>query len=83
MFLTFLLDQTDDMALNERELYYEQQIKEYQANINQATLETEKIREELRQIQEENHSKEIKSNALINELKQNYEQIQTELNDRG
>jgi predicted RNase H-like nuclease (RuvC/YqgF family) len=71
------------MTLNEREIYYGQQIKEYQDYINQATHETEKIRAELHQIHEENDLKEKKTNALINELKQNYEKLQIELNDRG
>ncbi len=74
------------MALNERETYYEQQIKEYQDNLNQLTCETEKVRVELKQMQEENDLKEKKTNALVNELKQNYEKVQNELmdlNDRG
>jgi len=69
--------------LNEREIYYEQQIKEYQNNINQATRETEQIRAELKQIHEENNLKEQKTNELINELKQNYEKVQIELNNQG
>jgi predicted nucleic acid-binding Zn-ribbon protein len=74
------------MALNERETYYEQQIKEYQDNLNQVTRETEKVRVELKHIQEENDLKEKKTNDLVNELKQNYEKVQNELinlNDRG
>ncbi len=69
--------------MNEREIYYEQQIKEYQDNINQATRETEQIRAELKQIHEENNLKEQKTNELINELKQNYEKVQIELNNQG
>ncbi|CAF3571315.1 unnamed protein product [Adineta steineri] len=75
-------DRTANMALSERETYFEQQIKEYQHNIHQATRETENIRTELRHIQEENDLKESKANVLINELKSNYEKIQMELNDR-
>jgi uncharacterized coiled-coil DUF342 family protein len=74
------------MTLNERETYYEQQIKEYQTNINQAIRETEKVRNEFKQIHEKNDLKEKQSQALINELKQNYEKIQSELaelNNRG
>ncbi len=74
------------MALNERETYYEQQIKEYQDNLNQLTRETENVRVELKHIQEENDLKEKKTNDLVNELKQNYEKVQNELmdlNDRG
>jgi uncharacterized coiled-coil DUF342 family protein len=74
------------MTLNERETYYEQQIKEYQTNINQAIRETEKVRNEFKEIHEKNDLKEKQSQALINELKQNYEKIQSELaelNNRG
>lgn len=71
------------MTMNERETHYEQQIKEYQNNINQTTRETEKIRAELQQILEENNLKEKQTNALINELKQNYEKLQLEINDQG
>ncbi|CAF3626009.1 unnamed protein product [Adineta steineri] len=75
-------DRTANMALSERETYFEQQIKEYQHNIHQGTRETENIRAELKHIQEENDLKESKANLLINELKSNYEKIQMELNDR-
>ncbi|CAF4009752.1 unnamed protein product, partial [Rotaria sordida] len=78
-------DSTSNMVLSERETYYQKQIEEYQTNIYQATRETEKIRTELKQIHEENELKEIKTNALINDLKENYEKIQNELmelNDR-
>ncbi|CAF1202420.1 unnamed protein product [Adineta steineri] len=75
-------DRTANMALSERETYFEQQIKEYQHNIHQATRETENIRTELKHIQEESDLKESKANLLINELKSNYEKIQMELNDR-
>ncbi|CAF1050769.1 unnamed protein product [Adineta steineri] len=75
-------DRTANMALSERETYFEQQIKEYQHNIHQATRETENIRAELKHIQKENDLKESQTNVLINELKSNYEKIQMELNDR-
>ncbi|CAF4743492.1 unnamed protein product [Rotaria sp. Silwood1] len=66
-------DQAANSTLTERESQYEQQIKEYQANITQAIDETEKIRSELKRIQEENISKEQQTNDLINTLKQDYE----------
>ncbi|CAF1284245.1 unnamed protein product [Rotaria sordida] len=82
-------DQSANSTLTERESHYEQQIKEYQSNIAQAINETEKIRTELKQIQEENISKEKQTNDLINTLKQDYEKqcekLQndlTELNNR-
>ncbi|CAF4503816.1 unnamed protein product, partial [Rotaria sp. Silwood2] len=61
------------MALSERETYYQQQIKEYQANIDRATQEAQKIRAELKQLQEENGLKEKNTKSLIDELKENYE----------
>jgi hypothetical protein len=65
------------------ELQYQQQIKEYQSNINHAIEETEKLRKELKQFQEENLLKEKQTNELINSLKQDNEKIQTELKHRG
>ena len=78
-----LLDRTANLALSERESEYEQQIKEYQSNLNQAVEDTAKLRNELKQIQDENHSKEKELNDLINTLKQDHEKLQTELNQRG
>ncbi|CAF3799451.1 unnamed protein product [Rotaria sp. Silwood1] len=66
-------DQAANSTLTERESHYEQQIKEYQSNIAQAVHETEKVRTELKQLQEENISKEKQTNDLINTLKQDYE----------
>ena len=67
-------------ASNDRERFYEEQIKEYQANIHQATRESEMIRTELKQIQEENALQGKKTSQLIEELKENYEKVQLELN---
>ncbi len=69
--------------MNERESQYEQQIKEHQSNIDQSHHEIEKLRTELKQIQEGYNSKEKQTNDLITSLKQDYEKLQTELNDRG
>ncbi|CAF2768032.1 unnamed protein product [Rotaria sp. Silwood2] len=69
------------MALSERETYYQQQIKEYQANIDRATQEAQKIRAELKQLQEENGLKEKNTKSLIDELKENYEKVQDELKE--
>jgi phage shock protein A len=73
------LDRTANLALSERESQYEQQIKEYQSNVNQASNETDKIRTELKQLYEENISKEQQTNHLINTLKQDCEKLQIEL----
>ena len=70
------IERTANSAVSERESQYEQQLKEYQSNINQAIRETDKVRAELKQIQDENSSKEKQTNDLINSLKQ-------ELTDRG
>ncbi|CAF4825203.1 unnamed protein product, partial [Rotaria sp. Silwood1] len=72
-------DSTGNRELNEREIYYQQQIKEYQGNIDRVTYETEKIRTELRQLQQANDLKEKTTKTLIDELKKNYETVQNEL----
>jgi DNA repair ATPase RecN len=81
------IDRTANLEVSERESQYEKQIKEYKSNIDQAIRETEKVRTELKQIHEENLSKEKQTNDLINKLKQDHEKqcekLQNELNDRG
>jgi predicted transcriptional regulator len=77
------LDLKANLALNECESQYTQQIEEYQSNINRAIHETDQIRTELHQLQLETISKEKQTNDLIDTLKQTNEKLQTELNDRG
>ncbi|UJR09199.1 hypothetical protein I4U23_013447 [Adineta vaga] len=74
-------ERTTDMAFSEREKYYEEQIRQYQDKINQATRETEKSYATLQYIQEENELKDRRTEALITKLKENYEQVQTELTE--
>ena len=77
------LDQTANLALNERETQFQEQLQNYQTNLNQAIENSEKVRNELKQIQEENLSKEQQLNEVINQLKQDHEKVQTELNQQG
>ncbi|CAF2154407.1 unnamed protein product [Rotaria magnacalcarata] len=68
-------EQKANATLNERESHYEQQIKDYQAKLEQSTHE----------IQEEKTSNEKKFNDTINTLKQDYERqyeiLKTELTE--
>ncbi len=64
--------------MSERESQYEQQLKEYQSNLNQAHEAAEKVRADLSQIREENLSKEKQINDSIHTLKQDYEKLQNE-----
>lgn len=59
--------------------FYQQQIAEYQTNINQTKLESKQIRQELLSLQKDNHTKE----QQIKDLQHDYEQIQTQLQNRG
>jgi len=61
------------MTLNQRESVYEKQMQEYENNLNQATRQTESIQSELAKLEEEKLSHEIKSNNIINSIKQDYE----------
>ena len=78
-----LSDRSANATVNELQSQYEQQIKEYQSNIKQALADTEKVRVELKQFQEENLQKDKQTNETINALKQEKEKLQTELNHRG
>jgi septal ring factor EnvC (AmiA/AmiB activator) len=66
------------MALNEREIHYETQIKEYQTKRDQAVREIQDLRTELAKFQEEKSLNEKQLNDSINTLKQDFEkQIQS------
>ena len=83
---SFLSEHTANTTITEREKHYEHQIKQYQQAISQMTEENNQVRDELRHMQKENALKDGKTEAFINELKQNYERVQhelIELNDRG
>jgi multidrug resistance efflux pump len=83
----FTLERKADQALHQRGSEYEQQIKEYQDNLEQASRETENIRIELAEVQEEKASIEKISHDTIESLKQDFEKqneiLKTELQDRG
>jgi len=65
------------MGSNEREIHYENQIKEYQTKRDQAVREIQDLRNELTRLQEEKTSNEKQLNESINSLKQDFEkQIQ-------
>ena len=59
--------------LNQRESFFEQQIKEYENNLNQATRQTESIQNEFAKLEEDKTVHEQKSNSVILSLKQDYE----------
>jgi cell shape-determining protein MreC len=77
------LDQAANSAVIQMESQYQAQMKEYQSNITHAIEETDKLRTELKQFQEQNHLKEKQNQDLINSLKHDNEKIQTELKHRG
>jgi len=69
------------MTLNEREIYYEQKIKEYENNLNQAIRETQCIQGELEKLEQEKILHDNKSNQIINSLKQDHEILKSQLNE--
>jgi broad-specificity NMP kinase len=69
------------MTLNEREIYYEQQIKEYENNLNQAIRETQCIQGELEKLEQEKILHDNKLNTIINLLKQDHEILKSQLNE--
>jgi septal ring factor EnvC (AmiA/AmiB activator) len=77
-FYLYQIDQTKNMALNERETHYETQIKEYQSKRDQAIRETQDLRTELTKLKEEKTSNEKHLNETLNSSKQDFEkQIQS------
>ena len=79
----FIIEHKLNITLNERKSNYEQQIKEYETKLDQSTDEIERIRLELSKLQDEKVSCEQTANDTINRLKQDYEILKTELQDRG
>ena len=71
------------MALNDRETHYETQIKEYQVKRDQAVRETQDLRNELNQLQEEKVSNEKQLNDEINNIKQDFEKQLIELENKS
>ena len=71
------------MALNDRETHYETQIKEYQVKRDQAVRETQDLRNELNQLQEEKVSNEKQLNDEINNIKQDFEKQLIELENQS
>jgi chromosome segregation ATPase len=55
------------MASNEREIHYENQIKEYQIKRDQTVREIQDLRNELTRLQEEKFSNEKQLNELENQ----------------
>ncbi|CAF1567044.1 unnamed protein product, partial [Rotaria sordida] len=70
------------MILDENKSEYNQQIDEYQKNLEFSLNETENIKSELIKLQEEKTTIENQFNETINTLKQDYEKLQNELNER-
>ena len=67
------------MAFNEREVYYQSQINEYQIMRDQVLLQMKDLQSELLQIQEEKRTIESQLNETINTLQQDHENFQNEL----
>ncbi|CAF4376657.1 unnamed protein product, partial [Rotaria sordida] len=72
----------ENMVLDENKSQYNQQIDEYQKNLEFSLNETENIKSELIKLQEEKTTIENQFNETINTLKQDYEKLQNELNER-
>ncbi|CAF3770324.1 unnamed protein product [Rotaria magnacalcarata] len=75
-------DQTHNIILNERVGYYEIQIKEHQMKINQHVREIESLQTELTNLREEKLTDEKQWETMVQKYKQDYEILQTELQDR-
>jgi predicted nucleic acid-binding Zn-ribbon protein len=78
------------MALNEREVRYQSQIEEYQAQNDQSLLQIQNLQSELTKLQEEKTNIETQLNETINTLKHDhekqYKELESEideLNERG
>lgn len=71
------------MALSEREVHYQSQIKENQAHREKCLLEMQTLQAGLTKLQEEKTNTENELNKTINTLKQDFAKMQHELNERG
>jgi DNA repair exonuclease SbcCD ATPase subunit len=79
----FIIDLTATAVSNERAAHFEQQCKEYRDNIRQLTNDSERMRIDLKRIQDEYLLKDKQHTDSLNEYKQKCDQLQQELNDRG
>jgi hypothetical protein len=71
------------MVLNERVAHYEIQIKENQVKMDQDARDIQDLRTELIKLHEEKTIHEEQSRKTIFALKQDFDKLQTESNDRG
>jgi len=73
----FILERKEKMILRERESQYEQEIDEYQKNLEISIIQNQNIKSELENLQQEKESNENTLNDIINSLKKDFEkQIQ-------
>lgn len=71
------------MALNDREAYYQTQIRELQARQDQSLLETKDLQSQLAKLREEKTANKNQYLETMNTLKQDYENLQNELHEKG
>lgn len=71
------------MALNEREVHYQAQIKTYQAEREQSLLQIRALQTELNRLQQEKVVTENELNKSIDIIKQDVENLRNELEERG
>ncbi|CAF0876473.1 unnamed protein product [Adineta ricciae] len=75
-------DHTQNMALNEREIHYQAQIKTYQAEQEQSLLQIQSLQTELSKLQQEKVVTENELNKSIDVIKQDVEKLRNELEER-
>ncbi|CAF3513773.1 unnamed protein product [Rotaria socialis] len=72
-------DQTQNMAMNDREIHYQSQIKELQIKRDHSLLEIHDLQSHLRESHEEKTTLENHLNEIISNLKQDHERLSSEL----
>ncbi len=84
------IDHMQNMTLNERDISYQSQIEDYQAQSDQSLFEIQNLQSELNKSQEEKTNIETQLNETINTLKHDhekqYKELESEideLNERG
>ena len=81
--VTATIGHTQNMALNEREIHYQAQIKTYQAEQEQSVLQIQSLQAELSKLQQEKDITENELNKSIDIIKQDVEKLRNELEERG
>ena len=77
-----LVEQVVSGTLSERQMKYDEQIREYERNLEQAVQRTQAVQNQLVELQQDKSSHDHKANEAIDSLKEDYERQYAQLQNQ-